>query len=206
MTDDLRAVSTVFIVDDDLSVRDSLSLLLSLKGYRTACFACAEDFLRTEPRDAVGCVIADIKMPGMGGLELQEELANRGWPLPVIVITAHGSVAAARQAFRAAAVDLLEKPFDDDQLVAAVEAALVRERSRVVAQSEQVRRDAMMAALSERERDVAELLVQGIHNRGIGEQLGISPRTVEIHKARILAKLGVRTTAELIRLRFAERR
>ena len=114
---------TVFIVDDDASVRDSLSLLLSLQGYRTATFASAEDFLAAFKPDWRGCLIVDIRMPGMSGLELQKCLQDNGAHLPVVVITAHGDVAAARQAFRARAVDFIEKPFDAGQLLVAVETA-----------------------------------------------------------------------------------
>lgn len=197
---DERQPLTVFIVDDDASIRDALSLLLSLKGFRTALFACAEDFLGALKPEWTGCVVADVKMPGMSGLELQEELARRGVGLPVVIITAHGSVAAARIAFKTEAVDFLEKPFDDDQLIAAIESAFDRERVRISEQEETAKREAVFTRLSEREREVMNLLVLGKHNRRIGEELGISPRTVEVHKARIMSKLGLRDFAELIRL------
>lgn len=191
---------TVLIVDDDASVRDALSLLLSLRGYRTAVFACAEDLLRALEPDAAGCVIADIKMPGMSGLELQQELRRRGIPLPVVVITGHGDISQARAAFKCDAVDFLEKPFDDEQLVNAIEAAAARERERLSAQSSRRRSSEALSALSERERQVMELLARGMANRDVGEELAISPRTVEVHKARIMSKLGVRNIAELVRL------
>ncbi len=197
---DLRTQFTVVIVDDDPSVRDSLSLLLSLRGYRTAVFACAEDFLKALDPASGGCVIADIKMPGMTGLELQQELKRRGSPLPVVVITGHGDISQARAAFKCDAVDFLEKPFDDDQLVTAVEAAATRERERLNADLRRHSREAAVAALSERERQVMALLAQGLANRDIGEELAISPRTVEVHKARIMSKLGVKNLAELVRM------
>jgi RNA polymerase sigma factor (sigma-70 family) len=204
--DEFRHQCTVFIIDDDASVRDSLALLLSLRGYRTALFACAEDFLGALDDGWIGCVVADIKMPGMSGLELQAALVERGVRLPVLIITAHGDVASTRAAFKSKAVDFLEKPLDDDQLVAAIETALVRERDRLLLHEHQERRGARLAALSEREREVMALIVQGLHNREIGAQLGISPRTVEVHKARIMAKLDIGTLAELIRLADAELR
>lgn len=183
---------TVFIVDDDASVRDALSLLLSLRGHATATFACAEDFVAALDPASRGCAVVDIRMPGMNGLQLQAWLREQGHPLPLIVITAHGDVAAARQAFRADAVDFLEKPFDGEELVAAVEQALGRARSvRAPATDE--------SALSPREREVMALLVKGLHNRRIATQLGISPRTVEVHKARVLEKLGVASVIELVR-------
>lgn len=191
---------TVFIVDDDASIRDSLSLVLSLHGFRTATFACAEDFLDALNDTLMGCVIADIKMPDMSGLALQEELIKRAVRLPVIIVTAHGSVAAARVAFKTEAVDFLEKPFDNDQLVVAIESAFDRERHRLKQQAQTAKRDAMFTNLSDRERQVLNLLVLGKHNKRIGEELGISPRTVEVHKARIMGKLGARDLADLIRL------
>lgn len=188
---------TVFIVDDDASVRDALSLMLSLRGHATATFACAEDFLAALRPDWRGCVVLDLRMPGLSGLELQRALAERRVALPVIIVTAHGDVAAARQAFLAQAVDFLEKPFDGEQLLAAVDAALSPRR----AAPDTLPAAASLpdAALSAREREVMDLLVQGLHNRRIAEQLGISPRTVEVHKARVLEKVGVRSVVELVR-------
>jgi FixJ family two-component response regulator len=190
---------TVFIVDDDASVRDSLSLLLSLRGYSTATFASAEDFLAAVQADWRGCVVLDVRMPGMSGLELQQVLADGGPTLPVIVITAHGDVAAARQAFLADAVDFIEKPFDGAQLLKAIENALagIRAVSRVQSDSEA---KAHKAVLSAREREVMALMVKGMHNRRIAEELGISHRTVEVHKARVMEKMGVRTVIELVRM------
>lgn len=200
---------TVFIIDDDASVRDAMSLLLSLRGYAGATFACAEDFLAAWRDDWHGCVVADIRMPGLSGLDLQERLQALGSRLPVVVVTAHGDVAAARRAFLNRAVDFIEKPFDGDTLVAAVERALGRAREAAAepagataptpaeapAASETV--DVM---LSPREYEVMQLLVQGRDNRRIAQALGISHRTVEVHKARVLAKLNVRSVIELVRL------
>lgn len=188
----------VFIVDDDASVRDALSLLLSLRGYTTATFASAEDFLGALQSNWRGCVVADIRMPGMSGLELQRTLRERGPTLPMIVMTAHGDVAAARQAFLADAVDFIEKPFDGEQLLAAIESALTGLRSAGTAQSAAVA--AALGPLSAREREVMSLMVKGLHNRRIAEELGISPRTVEVHKARVMEKLGVRNLVDLVRL------
>ena len=190
----------VYIVDDDSAVRDSLSLLLSLRGYRTATFASAEAFLSAIRPGWAGCVVADIRMPGMSGLDLQRELAARGAELPVVIVTAHGDVASARAAFQANAVDFLEKPFDEHGPVAAVEACFRRERDRLAVRGARASRDEAMAALTAREREVLALLVQGQHNRDVAENLGISARTVEVHKARIMAKLGARNLAELIRI------
>jgi len=191
---------TVFIVDDDASVRDAVALLLSLRGYRTASFACGEDFMRACKPEWTGCVVADIKMPGMTGLELQASLAQSGIGLPVLIMTGHGDVTSARAAFRSNAVDFLEKPFDDEQLVAGIESAFARIRRELASRAESARREALLADLSPREREVLELLARGIANRGIAEALEISPRTVEVHKARVMSKLGVSNLAELVRI------
>ncbi len=191
---------TVFIVDDEASVRDSLSLLLSLQGYRTATFASAEDFLAAFKPGWRGCLIVDIRMPGMSGLELQKCLQESGARLPVVVITAHGDVAAARQAFRARAVDFIEKPFDAGQLLAAVEIAHEGLRAEPGGDGAANADRVAKGRLSAREREVMLLMVKGLHNRHIAEALGISPRTVEVHKARVMEKLRVRNIVELVRL------
>jgi FixJ family two-component response regulator len=190
----------VHIVDDDAAVRDSLSLLFSLRGFPTATFASAEDFLEAVKPDWAGCVMADIRMPGMSGLDLQHALAARGIGLPVIIMTAHGDVPAVRAAFKASAVDFLEKPFDEDGPVDAVESAFALERHRLDSGGAASRARGVLESLSPREREVMALLVLGLHNREIAERLAISARTVEVHKARIMAKLGARNIADLIRL------
>jgi two-component system, LuxR family, response regulator FixJ len=187
---------TVFIVDDDAAIRDSLGLLFSLHGHPTAMFACAEDFLRAIEPGWRGVVIADIRMGGMSGLEMQEALAKHPSRLPVIVITAHADIAAARQAFRFHAVDFLEKPFDHEQLLASVDRAL----SGLPEAPGAIGTRPVATALSGREREVMALVVDGMDNRGIGAKLGISPRTVEVHKSRLMGKLGARNLAELIRI------
>lgn len=191
---------TVFIVDDDASVRDSLALLLSLRGYVTASFASAEDFLGALQPDWRGCVVVDIRMPGMSGLELQRCLLERGPTLPVIVITAHGDVAAARQAFLADAVDFIEKPFDGKQLIDAIENAVAGLRAVATAQDKATGTRPTPGQLSVREREVMTLMAKGLHNRRIAEELGISPRTVEVHKARVMEKLGAQNLVDLVRL------
>jgi len=191
---------TVYIVDDDPSVRDSLALLLSLNGHATAVFGSAEDFLASARGDWAGCAIVDIRMPGMDGLALLDEMKARGIRIPAVVVTAHGDVASARAAFKGEAVDFLEKPFEESSLIAAVDACLAREHSRLATGLEARRRDESLASLSAREREVLEQLLLGLHNRDIAERFGISPRTVEVHKARILDKLGARNVVDLLRL------
>ena len=198
--DDALTELTVYIVDDDRAVRDSLSLLLSLRGFRTATFASAEDFLAAWQPEWAGCLIADIRIPGMSGLDLQHALVARGSSLPVVIVTAHGDVGTARAAFRAHAVDFLEKPFDEEGPVLAVQACFARERERLATRLLDAKRDESLASLTAREREVMDLLVLGMHNRDVAERLAISARTVEVHKARVMAKLGARNLAELIRI------
>lgn len=190
---------SVFVVDDDASVRDSLALMLGLSGYRTALFADAEAFLAAWQPDWAGCVIADLRLPGRSGIELQAGLRTRGSRLPFIIITAHGDVPTARTAFQASAVDFLEKPFDHAQLRAAIESAFSMESRRLQRSAEA----AKLAVLTPRERDVLEHAAQGLHAKEIAAKLGISPRTVEVHKTRIMEKLGVRNVAELVRFALA---
>jgi RNA polymerase sigma factor (sigma-70 family) len=194
---------TVYVVDDDAAVRDSLALMLGLAGYRTALFADAEALLLAWRAEWAGCVVADLRLPGRSGTELQTELHNRGSTLPVVIITAHGDVPAARAAFHAEAVDFIEKPFDQAQLRAAIEKAFAREGHRLSLAEERAADAARLAALTPREREVLEHAARGLHAKEIAAALGISPRTVEVHKTRIMEKLGVRNVAELVRLAIA---
>lgn len=197
---------TVYVVEDDASVRDSLALMLGVAGYATAAYADAESFLAAWRKDWAGCVVTDLRLPGLSGLELQEELRRRGAALPLIVITAHGDVPSARLAFRAAAVDFLEKPFDDAQLRTAIDGAFALEERRLGA-ADVRRADAeRLERLTAREREVLELAARGLHAKEIAAQLGISPRTVEVHKAHLMEKLGVRNIAELVRFALAAKR
>lgn len=194
---------TVFVIDDDASVRDSIALLLGLEGYRTSVFADAEAFLAAWREDWAGCVVADVRLPGQSGVELQDALRKRGVALPFVIITAHGDVATARAAFRSQAVDFLEKPFDNAQLCGAIETAFALEERRIQ-RDDGWRRDAeKLARLTAREREVLEHAARGLHAKEIAAALGISPRTVEVHKTRIMEKLGVRNVAELVRFAIA---
>jgi FixJ family two-component response regulator len=194
---------TVFVVDDDAAVRDSIGLMLGLRGYRTALFADAEAFLAAYQKDWVGCVVVDLRLPGMSGIVLQTELRSRASSLPFVIITAHGDVPTARAAFQARAVDFLEKPFNDAQLFTAIETAFGLEQRRI--QRAYARRDdtERLAKLTVRERQVMEQAARGLHAKEIATILGISTRTVEVHKTRLMAKLGVRNVAELVRLSLA---
>lgn len=191
---------TVFIIDDDPSVRDALGLLLSVRGYRTALFANAEDFLSAWQASWAGCLLLDIRMPGMDGLALQKRLKELGCTLPVIVMTGHGDVDSARQAFRAQAIDFLEKPLDDEKMIHAIVESFSRESA---VQKDKLRVEQLTRQLQEltpREREVMSLVVEGLHNREIADELGISVRTVEVHKSRLMEKLGVDNVADLVRV------
>jgi len=197
--------SRVFIIDDDMPVRDALSLLLSLRGYQTTVFANAADFLAAYRPVWHGCLVIDIRMPGMNGLELQQQLREIGCDIPVVIITGHGDVASARQAFRAEAIDFLEKPLDERRLVQAIEEAFARQRALSSAAEAQRRLTGRLEALTPREREVMELVVAGRHNRDIAARLGISVRTVEVHKSRMMSKLDASSIADLVRLRLGAR-
>ena len=191
-------VLTVVLVDDDAAVRDSLSLLLGLRGYRTVTFASAEDALAAATPSWAGCVVADLKMPGRSGLELAAELDRRGVAMPVVIITAHGDVASAREAFRRNAVDFLEKPFEDEVLIEALGNAVSELGSSAHADVSAIR--ARFAELTEREREVMAGVVAGLPNKTIAYDLTISPRTVEVHRANVMGKMGARSLPELVRM------
>ncbi|HWJ94649.1 MAG TPA: response regulator [Telluria sp.] len=190
---------TVFIVDDDAAVRDALGLLLSLHGYRTAFYADAAAFLNAYSPDMQGCLLLDIRMPGMDGLGLQKALLEKGSQLQVLIITGHGDVSSAREAFRARAVDFLEKPLQEEQLVGALQEAFARLRSAGQASRPSAEYARRYGALTAREREVMQLVVAGRHNREIAAELAISVRTVEVHKSRVMEKLQVSTVADLVR-------
>lgn len=190
----------VFIVDDDAAVRDSLGLLLGLNGFHTRSFASADDFLLVCESGWSGCLLLDIRMPGTDGLALQTILREREIGLPIIFMTAYGDVATVRTALKSGAVDYLEKPVDPDAMLATVRTAFnvdnaQRQKTARADQSEQ-----RLRALTPREREVLDLVVQGQQYRQIAAALGISPRTVEVHRARLMEKLGVRSISELVRM------
>lgn len=191
---------TVYLVDDDEAVRDSLSLLLGLSGFSIQAFESAEQFLGAYEPDWAGCLVLDIRMAGMDGLELQRALNAGNSCLPIIVITAHGDVSMAREALKAGAMDFLEKPIDDQLLIANVSAALDRNAQARNAASRSAEREQKMARLTVREKEVMHLVAAGRHAREISAELNISPRTVEVYKARMMEKLQVRNIPELIRV------
>jgi FixJ family two-component response regulator len=203
MSEATESGCTVFIVDDDEPMRDSLALMLGLLGYRAASFASAEAFLAAYQEKWTGCVVADLKLPGKSGLDLQAELRQLGSQLPVVIITAHGGVSSARAAFQANAVDFIEKPFDEADLRAAIDRGLEKELGRVRRAAAESEETLNLAKLTRREREVLDLAGKGLHAKEIARALGISPRTVEVHKASLMDKLGARNVAELVRFALA---
>ena len=191
---------TVYVVDDDEAVRDSLQWLLEGKGYRVHCFDSAESFLsRFDARD-VGCLIVDIRMEGMSGLELQDQLIERQSPLPVVFITGHGDVPMAVDTMKKGAMDFIQKPFDEAQLLALVERMQAEAVGKFAQQQSAANRDALMAKLTGREAQVLERIVAGRLNKQIADDLGISIKTVEAHRANIMEKLGANTVADLLKI------
>jgi len=191
---------TVFVVDDDASIRDALSLLISLKGLRASVFASAEDFLAVYDASWRGCLLTDLKMPGMSGLELQTALRAKGAGLPIVVLTAHGDVNTTRTALKNGAIDFLEKPVDDEILIDVLLNALQIDEDRHRLDEQRAQRFERLGRLTSREREVLGLLAEGLQHREIAERLAISPRTVEVYKARMMEKLQCRTLAEVVRI------
>jgi two-component system response regulator FixJ len=190
---------TIYVVDDDAGVRRSLQQLLIAEGFAVMSFASAAAFLDVAPRLFPGCVLLDILMPEMDGLELQVRLRDLGVALPVVIMTGHGDVPMAVKAMKAGAVDFLKKPYSDTDLLGAVETALRRggsakgDRDVIVAAR-------LIASLSPREREVLDALASGRPNKLIAFDLGISVRTVEVHRSRMMRRLGVRQFAEAVRI------
>ena len=182
----------VLIVDDDGAVRDAISLWLNCNGYHSLCFEHAEDFINHYSSDWQGCIIADIRMPGMNGLELQSHLNHLGCALPLVFITGHGTVPMAVEAMRHGALDYLRKPVDEQQLLRLVEQAFALDQLR----ASQTQR---LASLTPRERQVAQLVVDGLANKVIAANLNISQRTVEVHRSNVMTKLAVKTLPELVK-------
>ena len=193
----------IHLVDDDAGVRDSLALLMGTVGLRVVPWAHPQAFLDGFDREAIGAIVLDVRMPGLGGLQVLEALRTQGADQPVVMLTGHGTVALCRQAFKGGAAEFLEKPVDDQVLLDTLQSAVrqhVRSRQRGQADREARER---YGQLSPREREVLGLIVAGLTNKEIGRALGLSPRTVETHRAHLFGKLGAPTLAQLI-LRYAQ--
>lgn len=193
-------MSVVHVVDDDAAIRDSLSFLLSAAELTPVVYESAAALLARGGELEHGCIVTDVRMPGMSGLELVLELKERRLPHPVIVLTGHGDVALAVEAMKAGVVDFIEKPFDENVLLKAVKTALAREEGITARQAERAEVEGRVAQLSQREREVFEAIVTGESNKSAAQKLGISPRTVEIYRANVMDKMGAHTLSDLVRM------
>ena len=191
---------TVFLVDDDAAVRDALGVLFRTEGFTVSAHASAEDFLSACPPDACGCLVLDLHMPGMGGIELQKALSEQNILLPIIFLTGHGDIPMSVRALKAGAVDFLEKPANPDVLLARVRDALAQDLRRRTVGAEQAALGALYDRLTVREREILAQVSDGKTSKEIARSLGISPRTVEVHRSHIMGKLGADSLADLIRI------
>lgn len=196
----MNELPTVYLVDDDPAVRDSLGMLIEQEGYAVECFASAEAFLEASLADGPGCIVLDLRMPGMDGIRLQDELGHRSFALPIIFLSGHGDIPTSVRAIKAGALDFLTKPVTGDALLRCIETAIAESRRRQVAVEANHNAASRLATLTEREREVMALAITGLANKEIARTLGISHRTVEIHKARLMQKTGADTVLDLARL------
>jgi FixJ family two-component response regulator len=193
--------STVFVVDDDVSVRKALARLLKSAGYLVDAYASAQDFLESDAKPhGPSCIVLDVRMPGIGGLDLQNELASRDYAMPIVFITGHGDVPSSVSAMKKGAVDFLVKPFDDDELLRAVEAAHRKDskaKTRLVELKDIQRK---LDSLTPREREILTYVISGMLNKQVAYALNITEKTVIVHRGRVMEKMGVGSVAELVRL------
>lgn len=193
----------VHLVDDDEAIRRSVGFMLKTSGYHVRAYESGVELLKGAPNLEQGCILLDIRMPGLDGLEVQAALREKGVTLPVIIMTGHGDVSLAVQAMKAGAVDFIEKPFEKAVMLSAIEHGVERLRKSAANQDRADEAAVKLQALTPREREVLEGLAKGLPNKTIAYDLGISPRTVEIHRANVMSKLGVRSLSEALRLAFA---
>ncbi len=192
--------ATVMVVDDDSGIRNAMRALLKSVGLESALFASAQEFLATYQPEQPGCLLLDIRMPGMSGLELQQQLNLRGAVIPVIFMSGHGDIPMAVEAMQHGAFDFLQKPFRDQDLLDRIQRAIARDGELRKSLGEHSRIKTHLDSLTPREREVLDLMTQGKQNKVIGQDLGVSPRTVEIHRARVMEKMGAHSVAELVRM------
>jgi RNA polymerase sigma factor (sigma-70 family) len=200
MTQSPQQSPTVFIVDDDPSIRFAMQALMDSVNLQHEIFASADEFLEKVTDQRPGCLVLDIRMPGLGGLELQEELLQRGNTVPIIFITGHGDVPMAVDAMQKGAVDFIQKPFRDQDLLDRIREALTTDKERREEQQKHAEVADRLARLTNREREVFDLVVTGKPNKVIAYELGVSQRTVEIHRARVMEKMQARSLADLVKM------
>jgi len=192
---------TVSVIDDEPSIREAVAMLLETRGMTVNCYEGAGAFLAAP--FAPGCIVSDVRMPEISGLDLLRTLQSTGDPRPLLLMTGHGDVELAVQAIKLGAFDFVEKPFSNERLVASVEQALVASESSLKVRLELDDLKSRLSSLSERQRDTMQLLIRGLSNKEIGQQLGISPRTVEIHRTWVMTKMSARSIADLVRMGMA---
>jgi len=195
---------TVFIVDDDPAIRFAMQALMDSVNVQHEIYGSGDEFLEKVEEHRPGCLVLDIRMPGLGGLELQEELISRGSTLPIIFITGHGDVPMAVEAMQKGAVDFIQKPFRDQDLLDRVREALMTDRERREEQEKHAEVEKRLARLTNREREVFDLVVTGKPNKVIAYELGVSQRTVEIHRARVMEKMQAKSLADLVKMHMSE--
>ncbi len=198
--------STVYVVDDDQAVLAALAFLLTAEGYAVRAHESARTFLDMIQQDACGCLVTDVRMPGMSGLDLLEKMKERRVSMPVIVITAHGDVPLAVAAMKQGAKNFLEKPFDDDALLDSIRAALAREESESASDADTQMINERFAILSKRENEVLAYLLNGLSNKTIAQELDLSMRTVEVHRANLMKKTQATSLVELVKMSRAPSR
>ncbi|WP_284947113.1 response regulator FixJ [Acidisoma cladoniae] len=190
----------VHLIDDDDAVRQSLAFLLTTAGLAVRVHESATAFLKMLPKAQPGCVVTDVRMPDVDGLELQRRLQAAGAKFPVIIMTGHGDVPLAVQAMKAGAIDFIEKPFDDERMISAIRAALDLHDKRGYRDAEIAETQARLGSLSAREREVLDGILRGQPNKVVAYDLGISPRTVEVHRANVMTKMRTSSLSELVRM------
>ncbi len=195
--------SVVFVVDDDQAMRNSLKWLIESVGMRVETYASADEFIKNYYPGRSGCLLLDVRMPGMSGLELQEYLANQQIRIPVIIITGHGDVPMAVRAMKAGAVDFIEKPFNDEFLLDSLRNALALDEHQRSLQAERAEIAARLAQLTPREHEVMVMVTDGKSNKEVAAALGVSAKTVEAHRARVMEKMEASSLAELVRMVMA---
>jgi FixJ family two-component response regulator len=200
MMEQREAQSIVFVVDDDASLRDALSSLLRSVGLRVEVFGAAADFLKGRLPDAVSCLVLDIRLPGLSGLDFQAELAKARIHIPIIFITGHGDIPMTVRAMKAGAVEFLTKPFRDQDLLDAVQVALERDRSRRAEDNAVHDLRTRFESLTPREQEVIGLVTAGLMNKQVAAELGVSEITVKVHRGNIMKKMGARSLADLVRM------
>ncbi len=196
----LTSGPTVFVIDDDPSVRKSLSRLLRSLGFDAETFASAETFLARAHYDGVGCIVLDVRMPGLSGMDLQEELRRADYSMPIIFITGHGNIPMSVQAMKKGAIDFLTKPFDDEQLLQAVKNAIEKDRTAKAERAQVQGIRERMDTLTPREHEIFRYVITGMLNKQIALKLDIAEKTVKVHRGRLMEKLRVDSVADLVRL------